>query len=39
MAEFSKIATLLENYGGTDAWQCPYTRGRYSYVCRTKDIP
>jgi len=32
-----KIASFLENYGGTDAWLCLCTRGRYS-VCRNKDV-
>jgi len=27
----------LENYAGTDEWQCRYIRGRYSYVRRTKQ--
>jgi len=32
-----KMASFLENYIGTDDWQCRYIRGRCSYVCRTKQ--
>ena len=28
---------LLENYNGTDDWQCRYIRGTYFYACRTKQ--
>jgi hypothetical protein len=27
---------FLENYVSTNDWQCPYIRGRCSYVCHTK---
>ena len=32
-----KIAYFLENYIGTDNWQCCYIPGRCSYVCCTKQ--
>jgi hypothetical protein len=35
MAELSKVY-FLENYTGTNAWQCYYIRGKCSFVCRTK---
>ena len=31
-----KIIYLLENYSGTDDWQCRYIRGRSFRVCRIK---
>jgi hypothetical protein len=31
-----KTILFLENYIGTDDWQCRFIRGRFFYVCRTK---
>jgi len=39
MVRVNGIICYLENYIGTDDWQCSYNRGRcyYEYVCRIKQ--